>query len=47
MKKFINDYYDKAIELKKMFQITENKKWNQFTVLAELNYYRIIKNTVN
>lgn len=37
MKKFINDYYDKAIELKKMFQITENKKWNQFTVLAELN----------
>lgn len=37
MKKFINDYFDKAIELKKMFQITENKKWNQFTVLAELN----------
>lgn len=37
MKRFINDYYDKAIELKKMFQITENKKWDQFTVLAELN----------
>ena len=37
MRDFINNYYDKAIELKKMFQITENKKWNQFTVLAELN----------
>lgn len=34
---FINNYYDKAIDLKKMFQITENKNWDQFTVLAELN----------
>ena len=35
--KFINDYYDKSIELKAKFKITEKKTWYPVTVLAELN----------
>ena len=34
---FLDNYYDKAIELKNRFRITENKKWNSITVLGEMN----------
>lgn len=35
--KFLKEYYDISIELKEKFKITEDKKWNSITVLAELN----------
>lgn len=34
---FLDNYYDKAIELKNRFKITENKSWNAITVLGEMN----------
>ena len=37
IEKFLIDFYDKSIELKEKFKITEDKKWNSITVLAELN----------
>lgn len=37
VKYFLDNYYDKAIELKKNFKITEDKNWNAITVLGEMN----------
>ena len=37
IKEFITKYYNKSIELKEKFKITENKAWGPITVLAELN----------
>lgn len=34
---FIEKYYQKAIDLKRQFRITESKKWDSMTVLNELN----------
>lgn len=34
---FIDNYYDKAIELKERFKVTEDKKWDSLTVISELN----------
>ena len=37
VKEFLDNYYDKAIELKDRFRITEDKSWNAVTVLGEMN----------
>lgn len=37
VKFFLDNYYEKAIELKERFKITEDKKWNAITVLGEMN----------
>lgn len=37
MNDFLNKYYDKSIELKKRFKITEKKSWDYLTVINELN----------
>ena len=37
MKEFLEKYYDKSIELKERFKITEKMPWDYLTVINELN----------
>lgn len=52
IKKFIQERFNKAIELKEMFKSLENKEWNSLTVLLELNVqishiYNVLNSSVD